>query len=84
MHQMLQQIEGTRSKRNGLMVVGDREVPTLEHKHDNAVFSKRRIDDPSLGEIGKRKGGFLPPSQVGIEQIISKSIQADSRVGTLS
>ena len=68
MHQMLEQLEETRSKGDGPIVVGVRGVPTLEHKHDDAVLPKRRNNTPSKGEIKKGKDGFLPPREVGPEK----------------
>ena len=82
MRQMLEQLEETRSK--GPIVVGDRWVPTLEHRHDGTVLPKRRNNTPSKGEIEEGKDGFLPPREVGLEERIRKPIQTDSGVHTMS
>ena len=81
---MLEQLEETRSKGDGPTVVGVREVPTLEHRHDDTVLPKSRNNTPSKGEIKEGKDGFLPPMEVGFEERIRKPIQTDSRVHTLS
>ena len=75
---MREQLEETGSKGDGPIVVGDRGVPTLEHKHDDTVLPKRRNDTPSKGVIEEGKDGFLPTRR------IRKPIQTDSRVHTLS
>ena len=84
MHQMLEQVEETRSKRTGVTIVRDRGGSTLEDRHDDAVFPKRRNHAPRECKAEERKNGLLPPRTFVPEKRMWESRQTHCGMHTLS